>query len=181
MIAGGFRKKFGGAGHQEGADETQDKTEESVEASLMQDQITALEERNKELENKLVSAVAEVRNTIARTDASIAQNRVYAIESFIKDFIDPFENLMIVLGNLEGAAHEALEMVLKKFFATLEKHGIKRVHPIGEKFDHDFHQAISMEVSDTAENGSVIKVVKAGYTLSGRVVSPALVVVANNG
>ena len=83
---------------------------------------------------------------------------------------------------VESASVETLlegsNATLKLLTATLERFGIEEVDPAGEPFDPDFHEAISMQPSDGVEPGSVVTVVQKGYTLNGRLLRPAMVIVA---
>ena len=84
---------------------------------------------------------------------------------------------------VEGASIESLlegsNATLKLLSGTLERFGIVEVDPAGEPFDPELHEAISMQPSDNVEPGSVVIVVQKGYTLNGRLLRPAMVVVAS--
>jgi molecular chaperone GrpE len=82
---------------------------------------------------------------------------------------------------LEAAAAPVIEgvnLTLKMFYAAMEKFGIKQVNPVGDIFNPEFEQAISMEINPSVPAGTVTSVLQKGYTLNGRLIRPALVVVA---
>ena len=76
------------------------------------------------------------------------------------------------------ALREGSEATCKLLKTTLERFGVAEVNPEGEPFDPEFHEAMSMMPSDTVEPGSVVKVVQKGYALNGRLLRPAMVIVA---
>ena len=200
-MSGGFRKKFGGGAKgedikvevdsssaepasQAAAEEVQNEEARETELLELKKALEAVEEQKKDLERKLALAVAEGRNIVARSESSMAQFRRYAISEFVKDVSDPMETLLLVYNHtpddaaLEESAKQAMDMVIQKFFGIFSKHGVARIYPeIGANFDHNFHQAISMEKVAEQAPGLIVRVVKAGYSLHDRVLLPAIVIV----
>lgn len=124
---------------------------------------------------------AEMENLRKRSAREAASARQYAIERFAGELLSVVDSLEMGLA-AAGASAEALregsEATLRLLVSALEKHGVGVVDPEGEPFDPQQHEAMTMQPSDTAEPGSVMTVVQKGYTLNGRLLRPARVVVA---
>ena len=107
--------------------------------------------------------------------------RKYALEGFGRDLLAVVDSLEMGLA-AESADADALrqgsEATCKLLKTTLERAGIVEVDPAGEPFDPEFHEAMSLQPSDTVEPGSVVTVVQKGYALNGRLLRPAMVIVA---
>jgi molecular chaperone GrpE len=145
-----------------------------------------------EYKDKMLRTLAEMENLRRRTEREIADNRVYAISHFARDILGVADNMDRALAALDSdlrekadAATKALldgvELTERELHKVLEKHGVKKFEPLGEKFDPNLHQAM-YEVPDPARPaGSVAQVVQAGYMIGDRVLRPALVGVAKGG
>jgi molecular chaperone GrpE len=140
-----------------------------------------------ELNNKLLRMAAEMENVRKRSEQQISDLKKYAIADFSKEVIGVLENFHLIMNNAPMDKIENDEVV-KKFFEgidltqkdltkVLERNGIKRIFPVGEKFDHDQHQVINQVESDK-ESGTIIEVLQAGYVLQGRLLKEAMVIVA---
>ena len=157
--------------------------EQEVDAES-QDPETALAElQAKADENweRYLRASAEVENIRKRAGRDVENAHKFALERFGKELLAVKDTLEMGLA-VEGASVESLlagsNATLKLLGSTLERFGIVEVDPAGEPFDPDFHEAISMQPSDDVEPGSVVTVVQKGYTLNGRLLRPAMVIVA---
>lgn len=141
----------------------------------------------KDLNDKILRMAAELENMRRRNAQQATELKKYAIQDFAKEVITVLENFYLIMDN---APHDQMtqDEVLKNFFEGIkithgdltkvfEQNGIKRIHPLGEKFNHDIHQVVSQEESDQ-EPGTVLKVIQAGYTLNDRLLKEAMVVVA---
>lgn len=131
-------------------------------------------------------AHAEIQNMQKRAERDIDNARKFALEKFATALIDVVENLERAIDSTpesEGtkALREGVQLTHKSFLDALKRHGVEQVNPVGEPFSADFHQAISMQPSATAEPNTVTSVLAKGYTLSGRLLRPAMVVVATAG
>ena len=124
---------------------------------------------------------AEMENLRKRSAREAANSRQFAIERFAGDLLDVLDSLEMGLA-AAGASAETLregsQATLRQLISALEKHGVAGVDPEGEPFDPQQHEAMTMQPSETAEPGSVITVIQKGYTLNGRLLRPARVVVA---
>ena len=130
---------------------------------------------------RYLRALAEVENIRKRAGRDVENAHKFALERFGKELLGVKDTLEMGLA-VEGASVESLlegsNATLKLLASTLERFGIVEVDPAGEPFDPEFHEAISMQPSDDVEPGSVLAVVQKGYTLNGRLLRPAMVIVA---
>jgi molecular chaperone GrpE len=130
---------------------------------------------------RYLRALAEADNIRKRAGRDVENAHKFALERFGKELLGVKDTLEMGLA-VEGASVESLlegsNATLKLLATTLERFGIVEVDPAGEPFDPEFHEAISMQPSDDVEPGSVVAVVQKGYTLNGRLLRPAMVIVA---
>ncbi len=139
------------------------------------------------LKDQALRYAAEVENTRRRAEREMNDARAYAISKFARDLLGVADNLARALQHapkddadpLARNLAIGLEMTQKDLIAAFERNGLKSVEPeIGAKFDPHLHQAMMEQPSDTVASGGVIEVMQAGYELFGRILRPALVVVA---
>jgi molecular chaperone GrpE len=164
------------------------------EAPLPEAVMTALEERLAETEaelamtrDKLLRALAEGENLRKRSQREREEAGKYAASSFAKDMLDVADNLHRALASApaESEWDELTRNLLagvaateRELQAALERHGIRRIEPMGERFDHNYHQAM-FEVDDTGQpSGTIVQVLQPGYVIHDRLLRPALVAVA---
>ena len=125
-------------------------------------------------------AKAETENVRRRAQEDIAKASKFAIERFAGELLAVIDSLDAALA-VENPSVDSLksgtELTLKQLLAAFEKSGLKQINPLGEKFDPNFHQAISMVPSDQEPN-TVVTVLQKGYLIAERVLRPALVMVA---
>jgi molecular chaperone GrpE len=156
------------------------------------DPLAAAQREAAELKDKLLRTLAEMENLRRRTEREVADARVYGIASFARDVLTVADNMERALQALDDELREKADVLVKglldgvelterELLKTLEKHGIKKIEPQGEKFDPNFHQAM-YEVPDASiPVGHVVQVVQPGYTIGDRVLRPALVGVSKGG
>lgn len=182
-------------------DETQN---ENVDESLEEDQVSIdsqeapegaddeqLTKRIAELEEELVQAkeqslraAAEMQNARRRAEQDVEKAHKFGLEKIVNALLPIVDNLERALdaAGAEGAdpnaLNEGVELTLKAFLDALSGHKVEQVAPEGEPFDPQLHQAISAIESPEAEPNTVLNVVQKGYTLHGRLVRPAMVVVS---
>jgi molecular chaperone GrpE len=161
---------------------------EAKPASEIEARLAELEAESARLKDQLLRALAEVENTRRRGEREREDVARYAISGFARDILTVADNLRRALDNIPAHAREKDEMLNtlavgveateRDLLAAFERHGLKKIEPLGEKFDHNFHQAM-FEVPDTGKPpGTVVQVMQAGYVLNGRLLRPALVGVA---
>jgi len=166
------------------ADATQENgaAESSGAAASPEEALDALQAKADENWDRYLRAVAELDNVRKRAARDVENAHKFALERFSKELLAVRDTLEMGLASVEGASIESLiegkEATLKLLTTVLQQFGIEEVDPAGEPFDPELHAAISMQPSDTAEPGSVLTVVQKGYTLNGRLLRPAMVIVA---
>lgn len=152
--------------------------------SLMEE-VAALQAKVTEQSDSVIRAQAEVQNIRRRAERDVENAHKFALDKFSSDLlpvIDSLERALEAAENLENEAVKAMrdgvELTLKMFVDTLGKHGIEQLNPMGEPFNPEFHQAMSMVPNPDMEPNSVMAVMQKGYVLKGRLVRPAMVVVS---
>lgn len=154
--------------------------------------IAALEKETADLKDQLLRTLAEMENLRRRTEREIADARVYAVTNFAKDMVNVGDNLARAVGAVDAEARagagealtallDGVEMTERELVKTLEKHGVRKLDPMGEKFDPNFHQAMFEVPDTTVPSGTVVQVVQAGFKIGDRVLRPALVGVGRGG
>jgi molecular chaperone GrpE len=153
---------------------------------------TSLDRELADMKDRLLRTLAEMENLRKRTEREVADARVYGVTSFARDILTVADNMHRALASLDdelrakadagmNALLDGVELTERELLNALEKHGVKRIEPLNQKFDPNRHQAM-YEIEDASVlAGSVIQVVQAGYTIGERVLRPALVAVAKGG
>src|SRR5882724_9877005 len=154
--------------------------------------VEALTKEAAEARDKMLRTLAEMENLRKRTSREVADARIYGITGFARDILDIADNLQRALdavpAEMKATADQALkafiegvELTERSLLNTLEKNGVKKFDPSGEKFNPNFQQAM-YEVPDTSvPSGTVVQVVQAGFMIGDRVLRPALVGVSKGG
>ncbi|MEO1888935.1 MAG: nucleotide exchange factor GrpE [Cycloclasticus sp.] len=133
--------------------------------------------------DKLLLAKAEVENIRRRTQKDIEKAHRFSIEKFAKDMLPVVDSLEMGLAASNesdvdaSALKEGMELTYKQLISSLEKSGVVQVDPEGETFSPDLHQAISVVPSPDHAPNTVMQVFQKGYTLNGRLLRPAMVIV----
>ena len=141
-----------------------------------------------QLKDQLLRAMAETENMRRRTEREMQSARKYGHTSFARDLVGAIDNLARAIEATgksdaeEFTSGDALQGLIKgielswtEIRAVIEKHGIKRIDPVGEKFDYNLHQAMFELPTDEHEVGMVVEVVQHGYLLHDRLLRPAMV------
>ncbi len=143
-----------------------------------------LENQLAEAKEQLLRAAADVQNARRRAEQDVEKAHKFALERFANDLLPVVDSLErgLELSNADDESikpmREGMQLTLKMFLDTLERFQVQQLNPVGEPFNPEHHQARVMEVSATMEPGSVLKVFQKGFTLSGRLLRPAMVVVS---
>jgi molecular chaperone GrpE len=162
---------------------------EGKEHAAYVDERTVLEAQVAELKDKYLRAHAEMENTRRRAEKDVADARNFSIAGFARDMLSVADNLGRALAAVDPAIREAADTTLKTLLEgveltnrelakTLEKHGVRLLDPVGQKFDPNFHQAMFEIPDDSVPAGTVKQVVQPGYAIGERVLRPAMVGVA---
>ena len=158
-------------------------------ATTPEERVAALEAEAAQLRDRWLRAEAETQNLRARTERQIADARNYAIQKFARDVVEAAENLRRGLDALPPPAPDEGELLAKlrggfegverSFLSVLERNGVVRRDVQGEPFDPEFHQAMSEQpATGDAKPGTVLQAWTPAWTLNGRLLKPAMVVVA---
>ncbi|HEX7758001.1 MAG TPA: nucleotide exchange factor GrpE [Caulobacteraceae bacterium] len=152
--------------------------------------IEALRIENASLKDQALRYAAEAENTKRRAEREMNDARAYAIQKFARDLLGVADNLSRAMQHAPTDASDplvknlaiGLEMTEKELTGAFERNGLKKVEPVkGAKFDPHFHQAMMEQPSEEVAGGGIIQVLQAGYELFGRIVRPAMVIVAAKG
>jgi len=161
-------------------------------AAFQPDPLAALEAEKADLKDKLLRTLADIENMRRRTEREVADARAYGIANFARDMLTVADNFQRAIDNVPAEAREGaepafktliegIELTERDMLKALERHGVKRLEPQGQKFDPNLHQAM-YEVPDAAvPSGTVMQVMQSGYVIGDRVLRPALVGVAKGG
>ncbi len=147
-------------------------------------QISALENKHKDEIDRLVRAVAETENQKKRIEADVERERKYGNEKLLKALIPVVDSLELALKHTDPNNEavkptlEGVQNTVALLLKELSKFGVVAVDPLNQPFDPNLHQAISMAPSNEVEANCVMNVMQKGYTLNGRVVRPAMVIVS---
>tara|TARA_R110000782_G_scaffold39043_3_gene91046 strand:- start:67 stop:678 length:612 start_codon:yes stop_codon:yes gene_type:complete len=151
---------------------------ESLQNQL--DKEKELSQTNKDL---ALRAQAEMDNLRKRTARDVENAHKYALEKFVNELLPIMDSLELGMSAAESAENiddlrEGMDLTVKMFNTAMDKFNVKAVDPQGEKFNPEQHEAVSMQEIEGAESGTVVTVMQKGYELNGRLVRPAMVVVA---
>ena len=185
-----------------GQNDNQDKTAQAADPVVSKpyimpddpepNSVEALTKEVADTRDKMLRTLAEMENLRKRTQKEVADGRVYAITSFAREVLDIADSLQRALdavpADTKAAADpglkallEGVELTERSLHNTLEKNGVKKLDPSGEKFDPNFQQAMYEVPDSSVPAGTVVQVVQAGYTIGERVLRPALVAVSKGG
>jgi molecular chaperone GrpE len=157
--------------------------ESNLEQAL--ERLTNAEEAAEKAKGDLLRVQAEMQNLRRRTEQDIEKAHKYGQEKFSTELLSVMDNLERALDaasqhddEVVKAIYEGVDLTLKSFNDCFSKFAIESVDPLGEPFDPQLHQAMSMQDAPDAEPNTIISVMQKGYTLHGRVIRPAMVMVA---
>tara|TARA_B100000614_G_scaffold213953_1_gene197844 strand:- start:2618 stop:3157 length:540 start_codon:yes stop_codon:yes gene_type:complete len=141
-------------------------------------QIVILEETIKALEEKVLRSHAEVENVRKNSQKEILKARLFSAELIAKDLLSPIDNLERSLQHDEEEIPRGLvELVLKEISKALTNSNIETIDPLGDKFDPNIHEALSIKEDKSKKGEEILEVIQKGYKIQDRVIRPALVIV----
>ncbi len=154
--------------------------------------IAELEAENADVKDRLLRLAADMENLRRRTDREMKDARTYAVTGFARELLSVADNLRRAIEAVpaEAKAHGedglnaligGVEVTERALLSALEKNGVKKLDPEGERFDPNFHQAMFEVPNTEVPNNTVVQVVQAGYSIGGRVLRPAMVGVSKGG
>ena len=149
-----------------------------------------LEQEKADLKDKLLRTLADMENLRRRTEREVADARAYAVTAFARDMLTVADNLRRAIEAVPVTARktgdgaiagliDGIELTERELEKTLERHGVRKVDPAGQKFDPNMHQAMFEAPHESIAKGQVHTVVQPGYAIAERVLRPALVGVSS--
>lgn len=157
------------------------------ETSAAEEDADSMEARVQELQEQVLRSQAEMQNVRRRAEIDVEKARKFALERFVKELLPVADSLEKAVESTENrqssdevvtSIREGVEMTLDLFMKSLAKFNVEPLNPVGEPFDPQMHEAMSMVSAPDAEPNSVVAVMQKGYTLNDRLVRPAMVMVA---
>ncbi len=148
-----------------------------------EDELEALRAEVEQLRAQALIERADLENQRKRIEREIEIARKFANERLLSGLLPVFDSLdagLATVGNEDSALRKGLELTCQQLLKVASDNGMRIVNPVGEAFDPEFHQAISQGEADGVAPGQVITVFQKGYVLNGRLLRPALVVVAKH-
>jgi len=155
------------------------------EIGILNKKIADLELVISEQNNKILRSLADVENLRKRSQQEVEKASKFAISKFASELVMVVENFYLAIDNMPKDELDksnnlknfatGVNMTKNELVKILENNGIKRINPEGEKFDHNYHEAIAQAQGDESNSGNVKKVVQAGYSFHERLIRPALV------
>jgi len=161
----------------EGSGDESSQNADDAEATLAE-----LQAKADENWDRYLRAAAETENVRKRASRDVEHARKFALENFGRELLAVKDSLEMGLAAGESADAESLvagsAATLKLLTGTLERFGVTELDPQGEPFDPEVHEAMTIQPSDDVEPGSIVTVIQKGYSLNGRLLRPARVIVA---
>jgi molecular chaperone GrpE len=164
-------------------------TLEAAERAI-ESEVARLSAEAAEFKDKLLRTLADMENLRRRTEREVKDARDYALTSFARDLLAVADNFERALGAAPAELKEneaakgfidGVDLTGRELAKVLEKHGIRKVEPHGQKFDPNLHQAMFEIPNADVPNGTVLQVLQPGFTIADRVLRPALVGVSKGG
>lgn len=154
-------------------------------------ELTALVAENSDMRDRLLRTMADMENLRRRTEREKADTARYAISNFARDVLTVGDNLRRTIEHVpaDAAAQDpalksfldGVELTERELLNVLERHGVTRIDPVGQRFDPNCHQAMYEVQNADVPEGTVVDVMQAGYVIGDRCLRPALVAVAKGG
>ena len=161
------------------ARESGEDSDEPIEEQLEKAQATI-----KDYWEQMMRLRAEIDNNWKRAERDLENAHKYALKNFVESLLPIVDSMEMgqVAADADNATldsiREGSELTMSMFIQVMQKNGLEAIDPVGEKFDPERHQAISMLDMEGAESGSVVEVMQKGFLLNDRLIRPAMVVVA---
>lgn len=150
----------------------------------LEEQLAAAVKEAAANQERYLRSVADLENYRKRMLREKDELRQYAASNVVEDIIPILDNLGLGMAAAKQqtdvkAIVDGVSLVLEQFKSTLGRHGLKEVNPVGQPFDHNLHESIAHQPSDKVPAENVMQVVRLGYTLNGRLLRPASVIVSS--
>ncbi len=153
------------------------------EIERLREELEAARKQAEQTWNQLVRAQADLENLRKRSERDVAQAHKYGLEKFISELLPVVDSLELGLGHATEHVdaqklREGMDLTLKMLGQVLQKFNVEEIDPVGEPFDPELHQAMSIQENAELEPNTVLTVVQKGYRLNDRLLRPAMVIVS---
>lgn len=139
-----------------------------------------LKEKEKEIKDLKLRNLADITNLQERYNRESAKIKTYAHQYLAQDILEVADALEQAQNSLEGQQKEGIQLISDMLQKAFDKHQIEAIDPLGQPYDHNHHEAMVMQPSDTEKNNHIIQVIQKGYKIKDRLLRPARVIVAKN-
>lgn len=165
------------------SNKAKEELEDNSKIEDLESQLQEAQQSAKDNWDKLLRSQAEMENLKRRTTKDLENAHKFALDGFVKALLEVSDSLTMGIKSAKDekatieTTTEGLELTMKVFNSTLEKFGVESINPIDEKFDPELHEAVTMVPMPEKKSNTVLEVIQTGFTLNGRLVRPALVIV----
>lgn len=165
------------------SNKAKEELEDNSKIEDLESQLQEAQQSAKDNWDKLLRSQAEMENLKRRTTKDLENAHKFALDGFVKALLEVSDSLTMGLKSAQDekatieTTTEGLELTMKVFNSTLEKFGVESINPVDEKFDPELHEAVTMVPMPDKKSNTVLEVIQTGFTLNGRLVRPALVIV----
>ena len=165
------------------SNKAKEELEDNSKIEDLESQLQEAQQSAKDNWDKLLRSQAEMENLKRRTTKDLENAHKFALDGFVKALLEVSDSLTMGIKSAKDekatieTTTEGLELTMKVFNSTLEKFGVESINPIDEKFDPELHEAVTMVPMPDKKSNTVREVIQTGFTLNGRLVRPALVIV----
>jgi molecular chaperone GrpE len=153
--------------------------------------LAAAQAEARDMKDRMLRTLAEMENLRKRTEREVVDARTYGVTSFARDMLNVADNMRRAFETMPDEARptdgplkafvEGIDLTERELLKTLEKHGVRKIAPDGQKFDPNLHQAMFEIPNADLPKGTVVQTVQAGFVIGERVLRPALVGVSTGG
>ena len=165
------------------SNKAKEELEDNSKIEDLESQLQKAQQSAKDNWDKLLRSQAEMENLKRRTTKDLENAHKFALDGFVKALLEVSDSLTMGIKSAKDekatieTTTEGLELTMKVFNSTLEKFGVESINPVDEKFDPELHEAVTMVPMPDKKSNTVLEVIQTGFTLNGRLVRPALVIV----
>lgn len=165
------------------SNKAKEELEDNSKIEDLESQLQEAQQSAKDNWDKLLRSQAEMENLKRRTTKDLENAHKFALDGFVKALLEVSDSLTMGIKSAQDekatieTTTEGLELTMKVFNSTLEKFGVESINPVDEKFDPELHEAVTMVPMPDKKSNTVLEVIQTGFTLNGRLVRPALVIV----
>ena len=174
------------------ADEAAPAAPENAAPEAAADPMAVLAKEAADVKDRLLRTLAEMENLRRRTEREVVDARLYGVTNFARDILAVADNMERAMKALDDgiraqadagvkALLDGVELTERELIKVMEKHGVRKIEPMGQKFDPNLHQAMFELPDSSVPAGTIVQVMQPGYTIGERVLRPALVGIAKGG